>query len=141
MIDLKILAKNCHNCLDWISICNANCCRTFTLNRKDLKETEESLILTTKQTKDMYFYLEVHGGRIEGDQVIFTKKDFVLTGNPFQITFNRKCNYLDEETLKCIHHEDGERPQVCKDFNENTGVGAGSYAVPLCLAHYKKRIT
>ena len=141
MIDLKILAKNCNNCLDWNRICNANCCRTFTLNKTDTEETEDQLILTNKQTKDMYFYLSVHGGRIEGDSVIFTKKDYVITRNPFQIVFNRKCNYLDEDTLKCIHHEDGKRPKVCKDFDETTGVGPGSYAVPLCLAHYKKRIT
>lgn len=138
MINLKMIAKNCHNCREWIHICDAECCKTFNIAKEQVEETNTEYIMHKKQKKDLEFYYTIHGGEQQEDKIIFKKNKYQIEENEKTITLNRPCDYLDQETKKCKHHKDGKRPTICKEFNENTGLGKGSYTVQLCLANYKK---
>ena len=90
------------NCLDNLGKCNASCCKSVVFVQENL-------------SVDMQYYYKLHGCEL-------IRKSHSL----WWIVIPLRCQGLDINN-KCIHHENGLKPKVCKNFNESKKSG---YHIP-----------
>lgn len=123
----------CDNCLCHLNICNAECCREFsiTLLRRErlFKGKEVSWICNDT---DMLNYYELHGLTVRKNVVTVKLREFIQEGN--KVTIFQKCNALTEDNLCKLHNTD-KQPKLCA-YPNKTDICKGVYYTPNCI--YKK---
>uniref|UniRef100_A0A6M3JJD6 Uncharacterized protein n=1 Tax=viral metagenome TaxID=1070528 RepID=A0A6M3JJD6_9ZZZZ len=146
--DLREKAAKSKNCLDWIPICNADCCRLFTLEINGISNEEmqtkifKGEILTLRKicTKDQALYYKIHGvkykhGLITIDTNIF--RSITLNKKSKKFEFRRDCDWLIG-TL-CKEHDTGRKPEICKIYAETKpNKNKNIHVISKCLANYKE---
>ena len=136
--NLKKEAKNCNNCLGWLHNCNADCCRVFKMNINLLNEGRDGVMWAKAIPDPEYiWYMRLHGVKMREGKMIFNLKDYKIDVKDDEVYFYRPCNNLKNNL--CIGHESGDKPKICKEFNENCGKDNSKwFVVPTCLANYKR---
>lgn len=133
--ELTEKAKNCHSCLEWLHICKAECCKQFSLTKNNVKK-ERMGFSTEIPTEDLVQYYYLHGAYIKQRRLYFPAHKYQIIKTNNNLLFIRPCNYLKDN--KCTEHKSGNRPLICKQFNENDKKAIkGAYITPRCLARFK----
>jgi len=129
-------AKKCMDCAGWLHVCNASCCRQFSVVHPASTSRFPPLIfLPMPRTADRQLYYRLHGCRIAHGQLVIRTRNYHVVRKENRLVFHRKCDWLGEDN-RCIHYS--ERPSVCKDFDElGRGKPQGAYVTEGCLANYK----
>lgn len=128
------------NCLDWLDICHADCCRkmNFTLpdnfDKKSLIKGDR-IILKIQEQKDSKWYFELHNMFYIDKHVIFTLSKFEYINNKLRVY--AKCNYLTKDNL-CMGHPHS-KPYMCQYLTQETAHedGQGFVLDEKCLFRYK----
>lgn len=112
-------ASKCTNCTEWLQICNAECCREYSLVLPATHDVSNMykgsrLLFQKVLTKDKIRYFELHGANyVHG--ILNVKLDkFMIKGNVITIFYN--CKGLTED-LKCKYHGTPQQPKVCHSPN------------------------
>lgn len=131
-------ARGCNNCLQWVKHCNAECCRQFRVGLKQLQKHRLGYAVKTTLTEDAQHYYKIHGCYYTRGLLIMPKRSgFRVTQEGEFIVFHRNCDNLEGNS--CKEYESGNRPMICKGFDETTGKNpyGASYATPNCLCNFK----
>jgi hypothetical protein len=133
------LAKNCNDCLGWLSVCDGECCKSFGFNfpqKFDIKKYEVKI--SFKYDPFMIQYYNLHNCKYDmRNKVLIIRlqpKMYCWVGNTLQI-FNR-CEWLDTNN-ECLGHPNN-KPFCCKDLNLETYNSGKYFKTPNCLFKYKK---
>ena len=135
---LKTESKNCSSCTQWIHNCKAACCRVFRAESRHMhKGRVNSFWFHFDKNPDMAEYYRLH------NCLVFSGKVFVPLGKlRLEIKDGYHYFYGDCKNLEgnsCKEHTSGNRPSVCKDFDETSGEETNKwFVVPECLANYKR---
>lgn len=124
---------SCDNCLCHLNICNAECCREFsiTLLRRERLFKGKEISWICNDT-DLLNYYALHGLTVKKNIVTVKLKEFIQTSNNVKI-FSR-CTALSETNLCTLHNTD-KQPKICA-YPNKTGTGGKVYLTPNCI--YKK---
>ena len=132
-------AKHCSSCLDWHGVCDAECCKKFTVSSKRLlvhkSNFEKGLVVFLPPSSfDVRRYLRLHGvvfvhgfARVKAEKVVFAGGVVVVF---------RRCSWLDNDNL-CLGHPD-DKPWVCKNFTVETFGNKEFGECGKCLFKYKR---
>jgi len=123
------------DCLSHHKICNAECCRYFSVRftQKRLRDLKYGMTIRTKAelSEDMINYFILHGCDYN-----LKEKELVIVLGRFKYDFKnkrliifRKCNNLEGNL--CTVHPD-RKPKICTDLTEES-VKNGSEPTPNCL--------
>lgn len=124
-------------CLDHLNICNAECCREYSLTFLDkipiLEVGQKKLSVKIILTQDKAHYYRLHGADYTRGVLRIPLKDFEFKGNILFI--KSKCKLLTSEN-KCLTHP--SKPVICKMLNEETAKNpVGFYVTPNCIYFQK----
>lgn len=118
-------------CEDYLDKCQAACCRVFYLQFKKLPKGKK-IKLKLPLEQDRIKYYQIHGCEYIHGFLIVTKKKFDIVSEEDNFwAFHRDCDWL--ENLHCKYND--IKPQVCKDFDPNTGKGKNSKIAKGCFAY------
>ena len=132
---MRETAKSCKDCLGWLPICQAICCRGFILTKKGGWKVKKGDIVRVGGTKpNMKRYYELHGARVDRGILSVKLNDFEVNGELLDVL--NKCSLLGDN-LKCKGHPD-DYPQICKDYTEEKYGSKGYFNFPVCLYRFKK---
>jgi hypothetical protein len=145
---LRAKALKAENCLDWLEVCQAACCREFEVPARMVRLNEASITIVfppfAKLSSDQRMYYRLHGGIITGRYAVFKLKD--STGKKLlqmnrrgpMMAIHRRCNNLNDQNL-CDGWASGDRPEICKTFDEKGPVvNHDCYAPKNCLACWRR---
>lgn len=133
-------AATAHNCLDWLHICGAECCKQMMfegegIDKIDARPGKLLQINTPGITPDMKWWYELHGARVEGNTVIVRAERIQKLKN--KIIVHKRCNNLTED-LRCKEHASGNRPEHCKSFDEKSATKEYKHCLTdRCLYKFK----
>ena len=132
-------AMSCDNCLCWHKYCKAECCKLIYLNidKSRLKEKGKYLNIKKIISTDDKKYYTLHGVKYAHGLLRFPKE--YITELQGTIVYYRWCDYLNKD-LTCKGYPNN-RPQMCKDYNEEDLTGKGkSKMTSNCLYRYKQMV-
>ena len=125
-------AKEAKSCLDWHKYCNAECCKVFTLRRKDPNLRKRFIFMKTSLPPNRIWYYKLRGCElVRGVLKVPSKYCKYEEG---VVYVHKACELL--EGCMCLGHPD-KKPQLCKDLTEETVGSFGGYLTPNCLFRYK----
>jgi len=135
-VDLEKV-KTARGCMDWLSVCQAECCKFFRLPigpRANGFRRGQVVKVRIPLDKDKIEYFGYHGCTYKGGVLEFKLDKFSVKNG--EVSVHRVCDLLTPE-LKCAGHEDGRKPNVCKGLSKET-LNNGQYvATPNCLYKYQ----
>ncbi|NCD07802.1 MAG: hypothetical protein EOL97_16960 [Spirochaetia bacterium] len=129
------MIKNCNNCLCHLKVCQAECCKEFSLIIPKTQRIYKGMIIRQViNDPDLINYYKLHGIKFEGKIGIFKLFDYKRDGEI--LTLYMRCNALTEQNL-CSLHNTNQQPKVCHYPNKK-GIGANVYLTQNCL--FKKKV-
>ena len=133
-------AKDCNDCLSWHHHCMAECCKVMRFNTALAKKPRVGQLLPLTLERpidaDMRWYLEMHGGRVEGNTVTFRLVKFQWDKRTGRLLIFRTCDLLQDD-FKCESHPD-LKPDVCQKLVAETAKNPDYYITPNCLFKHKE---
>jgi len=138
--ELMEKAKWCDDCIGWLDVCGAMCCKQFVIINpngwdiiKDVKEGKTLRLRSPLFKPEMKKYYQLHDATMEGDILTVKLNSFFIDGTKLHI-YN-KCKALTED-LKCSIHD--VKPDVCIKFNRTTANSDDFFTPPKCLYRFKE---
>ncbi len=134
--------KSCTGCVDWLSVCKAECCSQFSFKLNGTKKRKfkknQVLWFNCKLIADRVKYYKFHGCRYwMGRLRVKLDCPFEVCGDWLHVY--KRCQLLNENNL-CDGHSDGRKPEICEGLNEET-CDKGNYVLTKnCLFKYKKKV-
>lgn len=132
-------AKYCNTCLDWINICEAECCKMFNVSLKYCVSnpkcdfTKKYVTFKIVLTPDMQWYIRLKGCMYSRGFLRVNSKYCCVKGDLIYI-------YKDCEQLKnnlCTGHPN-HKPKVCRELTlETVNTMENIVITPNCLFKYK----
>lgn len=133
-------SKNHNNCLTWLHICQAECCKQYILTLPPNfsgKKLFRGAFLQFKVilTDDKRRYYKLHSVICGRESIKFTLNEFKVEGNT--LTVYTRCKGLTED-LKCKFHGTDRQPKICHtpslEVNKNL---KGAIVTENCLYRWK----
>ena len=131
-------AKNCSTCSEWLSCCDAECCKIIPLNIEDhqIDTTPGYLVmhLAKAATPSEQWYWKLRGVKYSRGVLKFDKTEIKKVHGEW--CHVRDCGYLVDN--KCKGHPDN-KPEVCRQLTyENAKKGGQAFQLTKrCLFKYK----
>lgn len=131
-------AKSCHECTEWLDICNSECCRRIIINLYPEELLREGEFLVTRKAllKDDQWYYYLHGVTYNHGIMKFSKRFCRPFGN--RILYVAPCSKLTKDGL-CKGHPDN-KPRICKLLTEHKTEDPAFEVTENCLFKYKKML-
>jgi hypothetical protein len=140
---ITLTAENKHDdkltCLDWLSFCQAECCRKFYIAKEgvDLIIGKHELRIKLPLNADMARYYRYHGCKYVGGRLIIPFNPFELAYTDDKVVVHKRCSHLMANNL-CDLHNSGLKPEVCRRFDEQGSINQeGCISPEKCLTRYK----
>lgn len=122
--------EKCNNCLCQLPICQAECCKEYSINIDPHKVYKKGQVLTFKVEGDKRFYMLLHGAvSIDDKHVAIMLENFKKQGKKM-IIFS-KCRLLTEGNM-CSEHFTKNRPKMCEYPNKD-GIRTDMYYTKNCI--------
>jgi len=140
-------ANKCNNCMCWLKICKAECCKVFKINtnheqRKLFKKikkksSHESITIKLPQElrQDEINYYEWRDIQVTNKQKLTIPIDKIRIEG-IDVFIDSRCNRLMHNNL-CGVHGTPEKPRYCTEFDETQPSNPKHYTTPNCLANFK----
>ena len=129
-------------CLEWHSVCNAECCRQYTIETPreigNACTKGDEIIINKPLNQDVAWYYKLHGARYVHGETHIKLDKFAVTGN--RLTVFRKCGALTDE-LKCKYHGTPQQPKICADPKVHEPLSAQPSNVgvtPNCIIRFRE---
>lgn len=134
-------AKDSKDCLDWLGICNGECCKMFTVEglvKNNIRVHKNTYIsLPIKLSQDKINYYKLHNCSYDGECLNFFVKDVVQDKENDITFFIKPCEWQTSKGL-CREHSNPKRPENCSGFVYETMDSGNWFIPPNCLFKYKK---
>ncbi len=117
--------------------CGAMCCKVITMLYTKRIPIRQGMMMTSRiktMNADLKRYYELHNVQVNGEELLFRVGKYRWEGNT--LILHKQCNLLGSDLL-CKGHDDGSKPQLCKDFDMYTG-GDGYWIPKDCLVQIGK---
>ena len=123
--------NSCLNCVDHLSVCNAECCKQFKIAFNPRYAVKKGLLVQLHSNDEEYkLYMRLHGARIHSDDIVITLDDFERRGR--YLLIHSRCKLLSEDNKCLAHNGEYRRPKMC-DYPNKDGVVEGIYLTPNCV--------
>ena len=124
------MSEACDNCLCWLKVCDAECCKQFRLivnPRQHYKKGQQLIINDVDE--DYKKYMALHNQEVFKDGVRITLDNFKKVGK--YLFIYTRCSMLNAQN-QCRLHNSPEQPKACK-FPNKDGRRKDIYLTPNCL--------
>jgi hypothetical protein len=134
---LKVVGMECDNCICNLKICQAECCKQFTImNNPDVKLEKGTIIRWEEKNDDLRYYFELHNGMIHHNWVLFALDNFEIKGN--KVYVYERCKMLGNDNMCTVHNTD-KQPKICQYPNkEHNGKDKGIFLTENCIFRRNK---
>ena len=128
-------AKTANDCLDWLDVCEGECCRTFVIQTQLKKLNRgDTIHFKINIDEEMKWYLKVHGCKISNGIVRIKLKKFKLEEDGRLFIFNQ-CEHQTKDNMCGIHDN---KPHICGLLDYEHMDDPRIHITPRCLYKYKR---
>ena len=131
-------AEQCDDCLCWLQVCEAECCRGFAFSlthRADI-EWGKRVRVHAPLTLETVRYYELHGASVEREEEVVVVPHEACTVDGDRLMVAMVCSALDDG-LRCRIHGAGQ-PAICSEFTRETARTGRCVLTPRCLFAFKR---
>ena len=132
-------AEQCDDCLGWLQVCEAECCRgfAFSLTRHaDIEWGERVVQIHAPMTPETARYYGLHGAGVDREDEVVTVPRAACTVEGDRLMVEMVCSALDGD-LRCRVHGSGQ-PAICSEFTRETARTGRCVLTPRCLFAFKR---
>jgi hypothetical protein len=138
-ISLAARAEQCKDCLDWLGVCEAECCRGFAFSLTpdaDIEFGEEVVAVHAPITADSAHYYELHGAAVDREALVVTVPRAACTVEADRLMVGLVCSALDNKCHCTIHG--GDQPAICSELTLATSRSGRWVVTPRCRFRYAR---
>lgn len=127
-------AKHTTDCLDWLDVCESECCKSFYIKNHKLNLKKAHQIVDPKSF-DLLRYLHLHGCYSRGGRGVSVPTSLCTQVGP-DVLVKKRCSWLSKGGL-CWHNV--SKPLVCKSLTAKSAGKHGVYT-SRCLFKIQKEL-
>lgn len=132
-------AKNTEDCLEWLDVCQAECCRSINVYIK-AKMTSVNAMVQLKQdiSEDMLEYYKWHKVKILGKRLMLFPRKYLkkIKKSKLKYEYTCPCEMLLKNNHCSVHGTD-RKPKLCRQLTAETARYMMKNLTPNCLFKYK----
>ena len=133
-------AEQCDDCLCWLQVCEAECCRGFAFSLTpgaDVLSSEATIRVHTPLSPDTVRYYELHRARVDVEAQVVVVPQASCSVVSGKLMVMMVCSALQPDCRCRLHGLD--QPEVCSGYTLESAQSGRWVVTPRCLFAYKLR--